>query len=91
VRALGFRKISGFISFAADWKPHLLALKAPYLRSGSFKRLAKYALRPVFQSFGLEWRPPPISVLSPGAFVQLVGIALAFGLMVLLTVLGILH
>ena len=48
-RVFGFRKVSGFISFAADWKPNLLALKAPYFRSGSFKRLAKYALRPVFE------------------------------------------
>jgi hypothetical protein len=57
-----FGRVSGFISFAADWKPNFLALTGPYFRSGSFKRLAKYALRPVFESFGLEWQPPPISV-----------------------------
>ena len=61
-RVFGFRRVSGFISFAADWKPSFLALKGPYFRSGSFKRLAKYALRPVFESFRLEWQPPPISV-----------------------------
>ena len=90
-RGLGFRKVSGFISFAADWKPNLLALKAPYFRSGSFKHLAKYALKPVFESSGLQWQPPPISVVSPAALVQLVGMVLAFSLMILLTVLGILH
>ena len=57
-----FGRVSGFISFAADWKPNFLALKGPYFRGGSFKSLAKYALRPVFESFGLEWQPPPIRV-----------------------------
>ena len=61
-RVFGFRRVSGFINFAADWKPSFLVLKGQYFRSGSFKRLAKYALRPVFESFGLEWRAPPISV-----------------------------
>jgi len=61
-RVFGFRRVSGFINFAADWKPSFLVLKGPYFRSGSFKRLAKYALRPVFESLGLEWRAPPISV-----------------------------
>jgi len=61
-RVFGFRRVSGFISFAADWKPSFLALEGPYFRSGSFKRLAKYALRPVFENFGLEWQAPPISV-----------------------------
>ena len=61
-RVYGFRRVSGFISFAADWKPNFLALKGPYFRSGSYKSLAKYALKPVFESFGIEWQPPPISV-----------------------------
>jgi hypothetical protein len=62
-RVYGFRRVSGFISFAADWKPSFLALKGPYFRSGSYKSLAKYALKPVFESFGVEWQPPPISVI----------------------------
>ena len=57
VRAIGH---AGFKS--ASLRPSFLALKAPYFRCGSFKRLAKYALKPVFKSSGLEWRPPPISV-----------------------------
>jgi hypothetical protein len=45
-------------------------LKAPYFRGGSFKRLAKYALRPIFANFGLEWQRPSI---SPGIIFQVVG------------------
>ena len=89
VRSVGFRKVSGFISFAANWKPNFLALKAPYFRSGSFRRLAKYALRPVFENFGLEWQPPPISVVTPFALFQVVGAVLAIILTVLLAMLGI--
>jgi hypothetical protein len=74
-RATG--RVSGFISFAADWKPSFLAFKAPYFRSGSFKSRAKYALRPVFESFGLEWQPPPISVVSPHFFFTTVGLVVA--------------
>jgi hypothetical protein len=74
-RATG--RVSGFISFAADWKPSFLAFKAPYFRSGSFKSRAKYALRPVFESFGLEWQPPPISVVSPHVFFTIVGFVVA--------------
>src|SRR5215471_8595627 len=70
--------VTGFISFAADWKPSFLAFKAPYFRSGSFKSRAKYALKPVFASFGLEWQPPPISVVSPKFFfTNIVGLVVA--------------
>jgi len=70
--------VTGFISFAADWKPSFLAFKAPYFRSGSFKSRAKYALRPVFENFGLEWQPPPISVVSPKFFfTNIVGLVVA--------------
>jgi hypothetical protein len=77
-RAALRRGVSGFISFAANWKPSFLALKAPYFRSGSFKSLAKYAFRPVFESFGLEWQPPPISVVSPWVFFLMVGLVVSF-------------
>jgi hypothetical protein len=56
-----FARVSGFISFTADWRPTFLVLKAPYFRGGSFKSLAKYALRPIFENFGLEWQRPSIS------------------------------
>jgi hypothetical protein len=98
-RVFGFRRVSGFISFAPDRKPSflalkapsaaatfrsgsfkdLLALKAPYFRTGSFKGLAKYALRPVFESFGLEWQPPPIS-FSQRSYFLTVGFVVALGL-----------
>ena len=47
--------------FAADWKPSFFALKTPFSRYGSVKARFKYALKPVFESFGLEWQPPPVS------------------------------
>jgi hypothetical protein len=76
-RVFGFRRVSGFISFAADWTPSFLALKGPYFRSGSFKRLAKYALRPVFESFRLEWQPPPISLSQIAGVIPFVILGLA--------------
>jgi hypothetical protein len=55
-----YRRVWGFISFTAGWKPSFLALRAPFIRGGSFKRRYKYALKPVFESFGLEWQAPPV-------------------------------
>ena len=52
--------ISGFIGFAKGWKPSFFALRGPGFR-GAFKRRCKYALKPVFESFGLEWQAPPVS------------------------------
>jgi hypothetical protein len=52
--------VSGFIGFDAGWKPSFFALRAPFFRGGSFKRRCKYALKPVFESFGLEWQAPPV-------------------------------
>jgi hypothetical protein len=62
--------VSGFIGFAADWKPTFFPLKAPFFRGGSFKRRCKYALKPVFENFGLEWQAPPVS--ARGLFVLLI-------------------
>jgi hypothetical protein len=62
-----FGRVSGFIGFAADWKPSFFPLRAPYLRRSFFKPYRpffKFALRPVFESFGLEWQPPPVSVAT---------------------------
>jgi hypothetical protein len=55
------RRVSGFMGFAAGWKPSFFALRAPFFRGGSFKRRCKYALKPVFENFGLEWQAPPMS------------------------------
>jgi hypothetical protein len=81
-RVYGFRRVSGFISFAADWKPSFLVLKGPYFRSGSYKSLAKYALKPVFESFGVEWQPPPISVILLIPFVIVGVIAVAEAMLI---------
>jgi hypothetical protein len=55
-----YGRISGFIGFAVGWKPSFFALTGLRFR-GSFKRRCKFALRPVFESFGLEWQAPPVS------------------------------
>jgi len=55
-----YGRISGFIGFAMGWKPSFFALRGTRFR-GSFKRRCKYALKPVFESFGLEWQAPPVS------------------------------
>jgi hypothetical protein len=55
------RRVSGFLGFADGWKSSFFALRAPFFRGGSFKRLCKYALRPVFENFGIEWRAPSMA------------------------------
>jgi hypothetical protein len=51
-----FGRVSGFISFSANWKPTFLAFTAPdYI--DTLKSRAHDALRPVFENFGLEWQP----------------------------------
>ena len=74
-----FGRVSGFISFAADWKPTFLALRAPYFRTSPFKRhgpLFKFALRPVFEGYGLEWQPPPVSAATVSAIAILAPVGL---------------
>jgi len=59
------RRVSGFIDFTADWKHNFFPLRAaPFFRRGIYARyrpLFKFALRPVFERFGVEWQPPPVS------------------------------
>lgn len=78
-------RVSGFIGFAADWKPSFFALRAPYFRRSVFRpyrRLFKFALRPVFESFGLEWQPPPVSAatVSGIAVLALLGLLILLGI-----------
>ena len=50
-----FDQVSGFIGFAADWKPSFFPLQAPYFRTSLFKpyrSLFMFALKPVFARFG---------------------------------------
>jgi hypothetical protein len=60
----GFWRVSGFVRFSIDWKPDFMALRMPYYRRSVYKpyrRLFKFALKPVFQEYGLEWQPPPLA------------------------------
>jgi hypothetical protein len=54
----------GFILFGPDWKPSVSSMSyratLRILSEPSLKDQFKFALRPVFESFGLEWQPPPI-------------------------------
>jgi len=80
-----FGRVAGFIRFSADWKPDFLPLRAPYFRTSAYKpyqRLFKFALRPVFEDFVLEWHPPPVSRLT----VAVVVILGAIGLLILLAI-----
>ena len=83
-----FGRVSGFISFAADWKPSFLALKGPYFRSGSFKSRAKYALRPVFERFGLEWQLPPVRVSQIFLLIFSIFVGVMVAAVVLVVLLG---
>jgi hypothetical protein len=63
-----WRRVSGFIDFAADWKPSFFPLPPPpFFRSNPFNLYEasfKFALRPVFERFGQEWQPPPFSLVQ---------------------------
>jgi len=62
-----FRRVSGFVRFASDWRPEMLRLYAPYLRRTIYKPyqpLFQFTLKPLFKDFGLEWQAPPVSILS---------------------------
>jgi hypothetical protein len=56
-----FGTISGFVRFYLDWSPNFLPLRAPSLAIGykPYCTLFKFTLRPVFEEYGLEWKPPP--------------------------------
>lgn len=78
---------NGFFRFSADWTPEFLPLRAPVLRRSPYKpfrRMFQYALKPVFEDFGLEWIEPPVSKAVATAwvilgFLGLLIIAVVFG------------
>ena len=77
----GFGRVSGFIRFSTDWTPRMLRLYAPYLRRTLYKPyqpLFQCALKPVFEDFGLEWRMPPVSILTIVMKLLFAGFALLF-------------
>ncbi len=63
------RQFRGLIGFGADWEPSFFPLRIPYMYfRPTFSALfgepffiyrLKFTLRPVFESLGLEWQPPP--------------------------------
>jgi hypothetical protein len=82
-----FGRVSGFIAFAADWTPSFLPLHAPFWRRSGFRpleRLFRFALRPVYETWGVPWTQPPVSRLM----MVLVACAGLFGLMMLAAVAG---
>ena len=60
-----FGAISGFFRFSPDWSPIFLRLRAPFFRFAykQYGVLFKFTLRPLFEEYGLEWKPPPVSLL----------------------------
>jgi hypothetical protein len=55
-------KFGGFIGFTTDRKPSVFPLGVPYFKRDAYKpyrQLFKFGLKPVFESFGVEWQPPP--------------------------------
>jgi len=76
---ISFRRVSGFVRFAPDWKPEMLRLRAPYLRRTIYKPyqpLFQCALKPVFSDYGLEWQMPPVSILTVVVKLVFAGFAL---------------
>ncbi|HEV2960961.1 MAG TPA: hypothetical protein VG649_03985, partial [Candidatus Angelobacter sp.] len=80
-------RLSGFIMFSKDWNPSFSALEdIPYLRRGSYnayRKMFKFALRPVFEKLGVKWKAPPISVAAVGsiAFLALIAFQILRSLM----------
>lgn len=77
------RKVSGLFAFGDRWEPRHLPLKARFWRTSPWKplqRLFHQALQPIYQRFGVDWRPAPISV----ARIVVLAALLPFGSMLLL-------
>jgi hypothetical protein len=75
-----FWLVNGFVGFSPNWSPNFLPLRVPFFRLGrkmSYSRF-KYTLRPVFEEYGLEWKPPPVSK----SFVSLVVMAMVFNVLI---------
>jgi hypothetical protein len=77
--------IRGFFRFSADWTPDFLPLKAPRLRhDGHFRTLFKYALKPVFEDYGVKWVEPPIRKMTVFLYIYKIVIDSLLGLFGLL-------
>ena len=80
-----FWRVNGFVRFSPNWSPNFLPLRAPFFLGFGYKpycRLLKFTLRPVFEEYGVEWKPPPVSILIVLMVVMFVGI----GVLILLVI-----
>lgn len=70
-----YRVVNGFMRFSKSWQPDFLRLYAPFLRRSSyrpFQRMFQCTLKPVYESLGFPWQPPPVSLLMIGSLAFLV-------------------
>ena len=75
--------IRGFFRFSADWTPDFLPLKAPRLRQKDFTPLFKYALKPVFEDYGVKWVEPPIRKMTVFLYILKIVMGSLIGLLIL--------
>lgn len=56
-----FGTISGFVRFSSDWRPKFLPFRARFSWEfyKPYRACFTFTLRPVFEEYGLEWKPPP--------------------------------
>ncbi|RSM40757.1 hypothetical protein DMA12_26435 [Amycolatopsis balhimycina DSM 5908] len=77
----------GFIRFSPTWQPELLPLSGPLVRRGLvnvYRRMAVFALRPVFDHHGVSWTRPSVSAGSVAslAVMGLIGLVIVIGFVV---------
>ncbi len=80
--------VKGFFRFKKDRKIEYLPLRNNFFRTSGFggKKFVtqfKYALKPVFEDFGIKWEEPPLSniaVISAVFFVVLIISAIFYGI-----------
>ena len=87
-RSWSLWRVNGFVRFSPNWSPNFLPLRVPFFRFGykNSCRLFKYTLRPVFEEYGLEWNPPPVSILMV-LWVLMVVVPVGFVVVILLAML----
>jgi hypothetical protein len=82
-----FGTISGFVRFSSDLSTNFLPLRAPSSAIVLYKpccTLFKFTLKPIFEEYGLEWKPPPrVSklVLWSGLLMCILVLLVAMGLL----------
>jgi len=75
----------GIYRFSSTWQPEFLAIRPPVMRRSVYKRLRSgfaFALRPVFEDFGIPWIRPGLSKLTISSLVA-VGVVLVAPLLLI--------